>query len=384
AGIETFQVIDQSIQPGQRPFAKLPAVRINYAELFGPLGITYGGLAAITRFVKSNSFQGDRIFMKPKLSWRNKNAGWFAQPVVGFQAISYNLDQTDGTSSEESVAAPIVSFDSGLIFEREMKKDDFFQTLEPRLYYLYVPTRDHTGIPDFDTSLKDINFDALFSDNRFVGGDRIGDANQVSLAISTNILDGSSGETVFSASIGQIFHFQDREVTLDAIALPDTSDRSPVVGELRLNTADWWSASATAAWDSEINRLEKYGLQFRFLPATDTIINLSYRFRRNTQTIGRSNGIEQTDLSFAAPVTKRWKTVGRWQYSLEDRRSLETFIWFEYESCCFAIRVVNRRFIVDNFGNTDRQLFLQLELKGMTSVGRNVDDFLEEGIFGYE
>ena len=100
--------------------------------------------------------------------------------------------------------------------------------------------------------------------------------------------------------------------------------------------------------------------------------------------MGRSNAIEQRLLSFASPVPRRWKAVGRWQYSLEDRRTLETFVGFEYESCCFAIRVVNRRFTINNRGETDRQLYLQLELKGMTSVGRKVEDFLEDGIFGYD
>ena len=73
----------------------------------------------------------------------------------------------------------------------------------------------------------------------------------------------------------------------------------------------------------------------------------------------------------------------RYIYSFRDRKSLEQLFGLEYESCCWGLRMVSRRYLSTRDGNRDSSFGIQLVLKGMGSVGTAADRSLERGILGY-
>jgi LPS-assembly protein len=236
-----------------------------------------------------------------------------------------------------------------------------------------VPFRDQSDIPTFDTGLFDFSFSQLFTENRFSGADRVGDANQLSIALTSRLIESSTGEERLRLDIGQIRYFRDREVTLPGEPI-QTSSTSPLVIDLTAMLTRRWQLFTGLQWEIGEDRIERNNLGLRYQPDPLRVVNLSYHYARNN--------FEQADASMAWPIAGDWRFVGRWAYSLEQNKNVEAFGGVEYESCCWAFRTVIRRYLSGT--QQTNAIFFQLELKGLTGVGRNTVDFLERSIPGYE
>ena len=241
---------------------------------------------------------------------------------------------------------------------------------------MYTPFEDQDNIPDFDAGNFDFTFGQLFRDNRFSGVDRVGDANQLTLALTTRLLDNATGVERFRAQAGQILYFRDREVTLRPGAVVETDNSSDLIAELGARIGDHWLARGSFIWDPGLDETERASGLLQYRVDSQRVVNLSYRFKRDD--------FEETDLSFAWPLTTHWKTVGRWNYSLRDTRDLEILGGLEYENCCWTARLVGRRFIINDEGEYNNEVYVQLVFKGLTSIGDRIDELLEQGILGYE
>jgi LPS-assembly protein len=248
------------------------------------------------------------------------------------------------------------------------------QTLEPRLLYLYVPYRDQDDLPVFDTGLPDLNLVQLFRTNRYVGADRVGDANQVSVGVTSRLLDAAGGRQFLSATLGQAYYFEDPRVRLPDEPQRDQST-SDVIAELELAAFKNWNARLGYQWNPDETRTEKSEVYVQYRPASDSVVNAGYRFRHDL--------LEQFDVSAAWPIGDRWRAFGRWVYSLDEEQTLDQFLGFEYGSCCWALRIVTRRFVSSRTGDTDTSVGLQLELKGLSNVGVDNESFLRDAIRGY-
>jgi LPS-assembly protein len=239
----------------------------------------------------------------------------------------------------------------------------------------YVPERDQNNLPVFDTGNYDFNFWTLFRDNRFNGPDRMGDANQLALAVTSRLLDPASGVQMLSASLGSLLYFRDRTVTLPG-STADLTNSSDLVGELELALTRYWNARAEVLWNPQSSSTERsnYRLQYRRGPRQ--LINLGYRYRTATQ--------EQVDTSFLWPIGNAWHAVGRWYVDLDTNRTIEALAGVGYESCCWGLQLLGRSY-VNNASTSQRNnaVFLQLELKGLGKLGTSIDDALERGILGY-
>jgi LPS-assembly protein len=247
-------------------------------------------------------------------------------------------------------------------------------TLEPRLYYLYTPFREQTDIPRFDTSLPDFNYSQLFRNNRFTGADRIGDANQISAALTTRLFEKETGRERLRAGIGRIYYFQDREVSLNNQA--ETSDSSDIVAEAVASLTPWLKTRLDVRLNEESHQFDKGSVLLQYMPNPHSIFNVGYRYQEAA--------IEQSDISLLWPLNRHWNIIGRHNYSLLDQRALETLAGVEYQSCCWRIRIVNRRYLNDDLGDMRENLYIQFELKGLTSQGADLESVLENGILGYE
>ena len=377
--VQNYQTIDPTISPDQRPYEQLPRVVFNTAPAGRLLGLKFEADAEANNFKHSGDVlvEGSRFDIQPRLSLPVNRPGWYVDPSVSVRYTAYNLDNTvAGANKSPSRTTPVVSLDAGSIFERNSRwgNTDFVQTLEPRLFYLYVPDEDQDDIPIFDTGEYDFNYWNLFRENRFSGPDRMGDANQLALALTSRFLNPASGVQQFSLSVGSLLYFSDRDVTLPGEPV-ETDSSSNIIGEMTLALTHNWRATAETQWNPHESQAERNSLHLQYRKGSRQLVNLAYRYRRDIQ--------EQTDISMLWPLGKSWHMVGRWYYSLLDNRTLEALGGLGYESCCWSVQVVGRSFVKDRDQRTNA-IFLQVELKGLGNLVNTVDKTLERDILGYE
>lgn len=372
--VQDFQVIDQRIDPLERPYARLPQVVMTGIWPLGGSRLEARLDGEAVWFDRNAGVTGGRLDLEPSLALRLGGAGWFLEPSAAFRYTGYALEDTaPGEDDSPSRDAPILALDAGLVFDRFAARDGrLTQTLEPRVLYTYIPYRDQADLPVFDTGLPDLDLVQLFRSNRYVGADRLGDANQIAYGITTRILQTSSGRQFLSATLGQKIYFQTPEVTLEEEA--DLRGNSDVVAELELNAYRNWSVRLGTQYDPDGSNtvLSRAAVQYKM--ARDKVANVGYRYR--------SGRIEQWEASAAWRLSPRWSVFGSQVYSLRDNQGIDSFLGVEYASCCWRLRVVGRRYLSNRTGEQDTSVTVQLELNGLSSVG-NTDAFLERGIRGY-
>jgi LPS-assembly protein len=262
-----------------------------------------------------------------------------------------------------------------LYLERDLKLGavSYTQTLEPRLFYLWVKGQNQDDIPLFDSSEPTFSYRELFEENRFNGADRMGDANQAALALTTRFIDPDTGVEKFYASIGQLFYFANRNVTLNNTE-PLDDNESDIAGEIELALSRSWNGKADMIWNTRDSVTERANARIQYNPGFRKIANLSYRYIKDEQ--------NQIDASILWPVTASWHVLGRFYYDLKDSQKLETLAGFEYDSCCWGIRFVTRDYI-DNESQENRIYLAQIVLKGLGSFGSKIESLLEDGILGW-
>ncbi len=413
AATEDFQIIDPSVLPIYAPYRTLPRVNLD-ANWFSAAGLEYGFDSEFVTFDRNLNrnrvtaadlargalVTGSRLAVTPQVSLPLSNAGAFLTPALKYKYASWTLDdQALGDDSNPSRGVIVGSLDSGLIFERAVTLRDtaYQQTLEPRAYYLYSEYEDQSDIPLFDTSDLTFGFNQLFRDDRFSGRDRVGDTNQLTLAVTSRLYDPRGREKV-RASLGQIRYFRDRRVTL--LNVPGTAELrsgSAVAGEFSYRLSDNWRFGTYLEWDTRDNEFEVENYQFQYQSDVDRILNFGYRYRDgfyNNSTYlgipGLDRTINQTDISGIWPLNDSWSAIGRWNYDHANKRNLETIAGVEYENCCWTVRVLARKWIDNDalyYGGIEDDntgVFVQFELKGLGSLlGGNVTGILNNGITGY-
>ncbi|WP_435686070.1 LPS-assembly protein LptD [Sedimenticola selenatireducens] len=379
---QQYQTIDNTIAVSDRPYSRLPQLLLNLERPDQAMGLTYHLHTEYVHFGHSSDskVKGERFDLQPGISLPMRRPWGFLTPKLSLRHTRYSLEnQTAGLSDSPDRTLPTFSLDSGLYFDRAGNwfGNAITHTLEPRLFYLYIPEEDQSDLPDFDTADLDFSFANLFRENRFSGTDKVGDANQLTTALTTRGLSTTTGEELFRASIGQIFYFRDRDVQLLSSGAVTNEDSSSIVAEVSAKLTRNWRAQAGVQWNphADVDATEKNAFGIHYLDDKQRILNLTYRFTDGT--------IEQTDLSARWPITHQLHAVGRWNYSLLHKKSMETFAGIEYESCCWVSRFVVRDYRSDANAEGNLALFLQLELKGLTSLGDKIDQFLERGILGY-
>lgn len=374
--VQDFQTIDLSVDPLARPYSRLPQLAFTGAwPLFGA-GLTTSLDAEATWFDRDTGTTGLRMDLMPRFAWPLRGPGFHLEPSAAYRVTSYRLsDLAPGADDAPDRQAPILSLDAGLAFEREASsRRRLLQTLEPRLRYTWIPFRDQSDLPVFDTALPDLNIVQLFRTNRYVGADRLGDANELAVGLTSRLIHADSGRQYLSATIGQRYFFDRPRVVLPGEPV-ETRDASNMVGEIEMTAYRHWSARLAMEWDYDASNtlLGQASVQYR--PRHDTVVNVGYRYREGL--------LEQWDASAAWRLSPNWQVFARQVYSLRDRTSIDRFAGFEYGSCCWRVRLIGRRYVSNRTGESDTSVMLQLELKGLSSVGTSDDTFLRRGIRGY-
>ena len=373
---------DNTIPETALPYNRLPRAYLRWEQPFGRL--TAGADTEAVRFEHVDPEVlpgGSRLDLKPWVSLPLEGPAWFVRPTLAWRYTTYQLDDAFANRTPTR-SLPIGTVDAGLFFDRETRLRDqpYLHTLEPRLFYLNTPYRDQNDIPLFDTRPLSFSWGQLFRDNRYSGADRQGDANQLTLALSTRLIRESDGMEKLSASVGQIRYFEDARVTLGG-EVPVEKGSSSWVVDTTYAINDRWTVGASYQWNPATRREDLATFRTRYLVGDDGIVNLSYRYRRNPLT--QQDLFEQVDLSFLYPVTASWSLVGRYYYSLQARELIEGIAGVQWESCCIAARLVGRRYIRNTRGEMNDSIQLEIELKGLGSAGPDNRGRLRRAILGY-
>lgn len=378
ARLNDYQTVDKTIPLESRPYARLPqlALSANTPTVSGQT--QYHLSSELVRFYRDVGVTGNRLNLMPAVSYPMLRSYGFVTPKVGVRYIGYNLSNT--TDTAPSVARPFLSLDSGLFFERDTAwgGQDIIQTLEPRIYYLYVPRKNQDQLPNFDSGVPELNFPNLFRDQRFDGGDRIGDANQITLAVTSRILDAEDGTERLRGSIGRIYYLNDREVNLPAGTA--ASKNSDIVVEAAARLRSHWFVNTAAQLDTVERRTQKSNFYLQYNPARNKIINFGQRYTRLD--------LHQRDVSFEWPLIRQWSIRARALDSLRDGRTLESYVGAQYTTCCWAFRALLGRRLVESDPATNRFkhgkfIMFELELTGLTAYKRGdlPDSPLKQSMF---
>ncbi len=357
----------------------------------------------ITKYYQSNlpPVIGQRYNINPEISMPIYGASYHFIPDLQFEATAYKLnDRLSNRSNNINREVPIFDIDSGLYFQRPFSAfgNDYYQTLEPRLYYLYVPYRDQNNIPTFDTATQTFSYDSIFENNRFTGLDRIGDTNQLGYGITSRFINRSKGLDRFNASIGQIIYFQNRVVTL-----PDTnnfntnnsSQISPLVGKLSLQFIRHWYAIANAAYQYTGHYLNNASASIEYIGDNQHVFSIGYNFLNAGDPLPNSNddfnsrdNLNQIQISEAWKLTQRWGLYSSVNYNISHHYTQTYLYGVEYNSCCWSVRFIGTRHIIGldthNNPNYDSGVALQFALKGLGNIGNSSpSDMLTSNIPGY-
>lgn len=404
----------QNLRPESRPepYRHWPAV--TYEHTPGPLpgGLEYRTEAQAIQFELPQEAKeadnpdrptGQRYHINPRLSWPLQSTAFFVEPAVSLHHTRYDLVNhipegnaggKMGGKIERTV--PIASLDAGMFLERpfSLGQRNFLQTLEPRIFYLYAPHEQQEHLPIFDTGKPPNTVAQLFQENRFSGIDRIGDANQMTTAITSRFRDIDTGAEPFRASIGQIIYFEDRQVTL--AEKPDPKElsrsRSDIFADAQVNLADNLNFRAEHRYDPHLDEpvATTFTTDLQYHPAPRTALNLSYRIRK--EVTGREADDEPIfemtqdyiEASGSLPIDVNWTVIGGWQYSRLERQNLEVAGGVEYRSCCWAIRGVGRRLRRGAAAELENTVMVELELTGLTRFSDDTESFIKDLVRGYE
>ena len=374
--VQNYQVMDSGLPEDEYPYARLPQLLVG--GRWDDLGAGFRawvGAEAVS-FQSDELVDGARFDVEPAFGWRGEANGVHLAADAAWRTTAYSLSEAPLTGDETPVRSlPVLSAETGFTLERAAgSKGQRLQTIEPRVMYLYVPYRDQDDLPIFDTALPDLNLVELFRTNRYVGADRVGDANQLNVGVTSRLLNASGGRQFLSATLGQAIYFEQPRVTL-----PDETPRdrstSDLIAELELTAFKNWNARAAYQWNPDESLTEYGDFRLQYRPASDRVVNAAYRYRRDS--------VDQFDVSAAWPIGGHWRGFGRWVYSFLEEKTLDQFVGFEYGSCCWALRLVTRRFLSSRTGDIDTSIGLQLELKGLSNVGTDTEAFLRDSIRGY-
>lgn len=388
--LRNYQSVDDTLPGRFGPYKQLPRIYYygsgpsvgSYLET-GNLGLYLRG--DFVNYEKDDSLTGNVVSLRPNITYTYYRPFLNIRSKFEIQHNQYLLDDPNRIFDDnESYTVPKFSIEGKLFSERNINigQTTYLQTLEPRLYYLLVPNTDFDHIPNFGTGLRtNSNFVTIFSDNRFGGLARVGDANQITTAITSRIIDQINGRERLRFRLGQIYYFRDRKVTLPGGAI-DREDTSELLMETIASPTDTISFRGNLKWDPDKGRASKSGISLRYQPNIDTVFNLGYRQRKG-RTASQAD-IRQTDLSARIPIRDNIAIIGRWNYSLEEKESIETFGGIEFESCCWGAKIVARRFLKESGGVHDNSIFMQIHFRGLGGFGRgDSESFISSGISGY-
>jgi LPS-assembly protein len=393
---QTLQDVSSPIVP---PYDRLPQVLARYTRDNLPSGLEAYVEADYTKFEGDPTLTGQpnsqRAYTFARVSRPWQAPGWFLVPKLQLHATQYQFDAALANGARlASRTVPTFSLDSGLVFERDASYlgRSFRQTLEPRAFYVYTPFRDQRLLPNYDSAANDFNFATIYTENAFSGNDRISDTNVLTLGATTRLLDPDTGAEAARFGIAQRLRFEDQLVTLPGQA-PVSERQNDILFGASVNWTPQWSVDTTVQFNPQTQRSIRSTIGGRYSPGNYRVVSAAYRLQRGSS--------EQIDIGWQWPINDlwgdkgqnlgpgrgegegRWYSVGRLNFSLQDKRLVDSLVGLEYDAGCWLGRIVFERLTSSTTTSNTRILF-QLEFVGFTRLGTNALQALKENIPRYQ
>jgi LPS-assembly protein len=372
--VQTWQTLQDPKAPITPPYDRMPQVTFDTYN-FDVLRTDVLFNGSYTHFDHPTLVSGRRFIAYPNVSLPLQTPAAYVRPKVGLHYTRYDLDEISPTARDANRTVPIFSTDAGVVLERETAYfgKPYLHTLEPKLFYVYIPYRDQSHLPNFESAAADVNFATIYSENQYAGQDRINDANQVTLGLVSRLIDPQTGIERLRAGIAQRFYFESQRVTLPG-ETPRTGSSSDLLAAISGQIAPSLILDAGVQYNREFSETRKFAVGARYQPELGKVLNVGYRYTRDL--------FENVDVSAQWPIARGWSGVGRVNYSLPDKRIAEGLAGIEYNGGCWVVRLVGYNVTVAT-GDTSRSVFLQLELNGVARVGSNPLETLRQNIAGY-
>lgn len=407
---------------GSLPYRELPRVQANGNYHFGDWLLTANN--EYTHFAVNRYFTGDndnlivgeRFRSFYQYQWNKEFLSGYIKPGVGVKTLAYQLEADNFLATANTnphFATPQMSLDAGLVFERDkqMFNQDYLQTLEPRLFYLYrdyenqdelfgLTTAD--SLVNFDTSELLFTYDQLFRDSRFSGGDRLDEANQVTLGVSSRYIESTSGVERLKLSLGEIVYLRDKEITLGRTIVDEENktSKSALAGQIVAHLGDSLRLTQDLVFDHESSEISAASTSLHYLDDQYRIVNLGYRYARDPLSVSPLNPIpvtgrtlDQIDFSAIWPISEQWSFIARSNYDFTYKAELDTFAGLEYNDCCYRVRVLARKWVDFDFSpdflenlnddDFDQGIFFEVQLKGFGTLAKRINNLLEKAVVGY-
>lgn len=388
--VQSYQTLQDTAAPVVAPYQRLPQLTLSAQQrnlTNAGLNMDFGGEFVNFNYLSGSRVQGSRLYAHPSISLPVDTPYSTFTPRLGWHLTRYALDDATRTLADSLAAAPAGGFvdttrslptfslDSSLLFEREMdyRGSSYTQTLEPRLYYVYIPYKDQTSIPIFDSGASDLSLDQMFRENQFVGVDRVNDANQLTLAFTSRFVEQGSGRERLQVTVGQRYYFGDQRVTLPGVAARGRNS-TDLLGQVSGQVNDKLRLNSGLQFNTETGQIAKGNLGGTWRDGPGRLLNADYRYTQDA--------INQIDFSAQWPLAPRWHGLGRLNYSIEEARLVEALAGFEYNAGCWSLRGIAQR-LATSQTTTSNAFFLQLELHGLTKLGPNPLEVLKRSITGY-
>lgn len=366
------------------PYRKLPQLTLNSRLPNEDNQLNFDVSTEWVRFDHRDKSQvrAERAHIQPTLSLPLRNQAAFFVPRVTRHITQYELSDNAGQENKSpSRSITVSSLDTGIFLERETQFGDtpLVQTFEPRLFYVYAPYVDQGDLPIFESGPTDFTFSSLFRENRFTGIDRIGDTNQLTVALTSRFLHELSGAELFSASVGRVYYYEDRRVALPGGG-EETENNSDYLGRLSMRTGAYWTLSSDIRWDEDTQHTVYRTNRLTYNRDHDHLFTVGNRYRRNE--------LKTQDIGLVWRISPRWRVLGAYQYDVLNDRPTETIYGLNYDSCCWGLRFLAREYYNGQINGQDdyeRAFYLVLELKGLSSFGNQdqAESILQQSIPGY-
>jgi LPS-assembly protein len=375
---QTFQTLQDPLAPVAIPYHRLPQVTLAAQKTVDDTQVNV--VNEYVDFRHPSKVNGQRQVIYPSVTYALLNdPGFYLNPKLGVHNTRYTLGDNNSANTPNSARTlPIFSVDSGMTFERDLAFGDgeYVQTLEPRAYYVKIPYQDQSFLPNFDSSQARLSFAQMFTENRFFGNDRIGDANMMTAAVTTRLIDNEGGVERLRVAVGERFSFETPRVNLLA---PDANSRSDILVGAGGRATDALTLDGLLQYNPNVKHTQSYNYSLSYAPETGKVLNLGYRYTRGSIP---ENDVRQADFSTQWPLLWHWYAVSRISYSFNDRRVLQALAGLEYNEACWMLRLVAQQFQTAT-KQVSTGIFVQLELNDLVALGGDPLSALRLSIPGY-
>lgn len=378
----------QTLSPNTPPFDRQPQMTVRYKNS-DLEDILLAGETDFTEFRKVGdpATNSQRTYIKPEISYIYRKPAFFIIPKASLHASAYSFNQTPvgATTNHIQRVVPTVSLDTGLIFERAESLVPWFgkrvlQTMEPRLFYVYTPFREQSNIPLFDTASADFNLTQIFSEQPFMGNDRVADNNKLTAGLTSRFLEADSGNERARFVLAQRLDMHGQRVTLTNTATQVQRSYSDVLAVASVRLSSQVAVESAVQYTMGNKQLQRSSIDLSWRPGAQRTMNFGYRYQRPSDVL--TSPLRQFVVSGQWPITSQLYGIARANYDRVGHKLVDSLVGFEYDADCWVGRLVLQRF-TNNTQGTTSNFYFQIEFKGLAKIGLPADTIFKLNVPGY-